>query len=74
MSGVTSEELRDDLVAEEKREPIFEIKPVELPAGTARRGVTDSGILCWQGMSDSGALCWQGIDDSGTLCWSGSAD
>ena len=73
MSGVTSE-VRDDRVTEERREPIFEIKPVELPAGSARRSVTDSGILCWQGISDSGALCWQGISDSGTLCWSGFAD
>jgi hypothetical protein len=42
--------------------PIFEIKPLGLPVGSAKQHVADSGALCWgasASVADSGILCWQ---------------
>ena len=63
MSGVTSERLEGDFAADAGRQPIFEIKPLDLPKDTARRGITASENLCWDGLSDSGTLCWSGTAD-----------
>jgi hypothetical protein len=54
MSGVTSKPLNRDLAAEVGGQQVFEIKPLDLPKGMARRGVTDYEPMCWDGLGDSG--------------------
>jgi hypothetical protein len=48
--------------------PIFEIKPLDLPVGTAKQRVADSGSLCWDfsaSVADSGSLWDFGADSDG---------
>jgi hypothetical protein len=60
--------------------PIFEIKPLDLPGGTAKQRVADSGSYCWDfrsSVADSGNLCWDfssSVADSGIICWQSGAD
>ncbi len=68
MSAVTSERLEGDFAAETGRQTVFEIKPLDLPKGMARRGHIDSMNLCWDGAGDSEILCWEGTGD-----WDGIA-